>query len=226
MPAPPLCSTGARGFFTTRKVHPCQLVSLTVFSSLLFTRQATSHGPATRHTIFDPEVDVYLVQDVAHAHGRRVGEEHEAQVGRGLVVVHAVLPRAVGDEGVVVAAQLADHVAQAKDGAEDELGVVLGPGALGLCGCCRRRRRWLWCCWCCRCRRRDAVDGGGGPGVSRRLGGYCCCGGGRGWEGGLLRRGEPVLGEDAFRWGAVVVVVSMASAAIGRRRGLLCRSKM
>lgn len=92
----------------------------------------------TQRTVFDPEVDVDLVQDVAHAHGGGVGQQDEAQVGRGLVVVHAVLAGAVGDEGVVLAAKLADHVAQAEDGAEDELGVVLGARALGLRGCCCR----------------------------------------------------------------------------------------
>ncbi|ROW12810.1 hypothetical protein VMCG_00780 [Cytospora schulzeri] len=76
-------------------------------------------------------VDVDLVQDIPHAHGGRVGQHDEAQVGGGLVVVHAVLPGAVADEGVVLAAQLADYVAQAEDGAEDELGVVLGARRLG-----------------------------------------------------------------------------------------------
>lgn len=64
------------------------------------------------------------MQHVAHARRGRVGQENEAQVGGRLVKVQLVLPRAVADEGVVVAAELARHVAQREDGAEDELGVV------------------------------------------------------------------------------------------------------
>lgn len=67
------------------------------------------------------------MQDVAHAGGAGLGQEGEAQVGRGLVVVQLVLGGAVADEGVVVAAELARHVAQGEDGAKDELGVVAGP---------------------------------------------------------------------------------------------------
>lgn len=88
-------------------------------------------GKGERRTIFDPEVDVYLMQDVAHTRRGRVGEQDEAQIGGCLVKVQLVVGGAVADEGVVVAAELADHVAQGKDGAEDELGVVGGGGRLG-----------------------------------------------------------------------------------------------
>lgn len=65
-----------------------------------------------------------------------------------------VLARAVRYEGIVFAPQLAHHVAQRKDGAEDELGVVLGAVAgegRGGCSCgtvgrlagCRGRGRGL-----------------------------------------------------------------------------------
>ncbi len=52
-----------------------------------------------------------------------------------------VLGGAEGDEGVVVAAELAHHVAQAEDGAEDQLGVVgaFVPARLS-------RSRFLVCC--------------------------------------------------------------------------------
>lgn len=40
-----------------------------------------------------------------------------------------VLPRTIADEGVVVTAQLANHVAQREYGSEDELSVVGGTGA-------------------------------------------------------------------------------------------------
>jgi hypothetical protein len=44
--------------------------------------------------------------------------------------VQLVLARPVADEGVVVAAELAGHVAEGEDGSEDELGVV-GAGGYG-----------------------------------------------------------------------------------------------
>lgn len=78
------------------------------------------------------------MKDVAHAQGPRVGEEDEAEVGGGLVVVQLVVGRLEADEGVVVAAQLAYHVAQGEDGAEDELGVV-GGRRLGARGAVGRR---------------------------------------------------------------------------------------
>ena len=68
------------------------------------------------------------MQHVAHAHCARVGEQDEAQVGGRLVEVQLVAGGAVADEGVVVTAELADHVSQGEDGAEDELGVIRGGG--------------------------------------------------------------------------------------------------
>lgn len=64
------------------------------------------------------------MQDIAHAHGGGIRQHDKSQIGRCLVVVHAVLAGAVADEGIVFAAQLADNVAQTKDGTKDELGVV------------------------------------------------------------------------------------------------------
>jgi len=71
------------------------------------------------------------MEHVPHARRRRVGEHHEPQAACRLVVVELVLPRAVADEGVVVAAQLAHHAAEREDGAEDELRVVARPRRLG-----------------------------------------------------------------------------------------------
>ncbi len=76
------------------------------------------------------------MQDIPHAQRGRVGQHDQAQAARGLVEVQLVLGGAVRDEGVVVAAQLAHHVAQGEDGSEDELGIVGGGGAGGCC-CCR-----------------------------------------------------------------------------------------
>lgn len=71
------------------------------------------------------------MQHIPHAGRARVGKHDEAEVGGRLVEVQLVLPRAVADEGVVVTAELADHVAEGEDGSEDELGVVRGGGQDG-----------------------------------------------------------------------------------------------
>lgn len=44
-----------------------------------------------------------------------------------------VLPGAIADKGVVLAAEFARHVAEGEDGAEDEFGVV-GAGDVGVGG--------------------------------------------------------------------------------------------
>lgn len=72
------------------------------------------------------------MQDVPHAHGARVRQQDEPQVCRRLVEVQLVVGRAVAYEGIVVTAELAHHVAQGEDGAEDELCVVRGIGASGI----------------------------------------------------------------------------------------------
>ena len=70
------------------------------------------------------------MQDIPHAHRARVGQHDEAQIRRCLVKVHLVVAGAIADKGVVLPAELAHHVAQGEDGAEDELGVVRGGGRL------------------------------------------------------------------------------------------------
>lgn len=64
------------------------------------------------------------MQHIPHAGRRSIGNHDEAQVGGRLVKVQLVLARPVADEGVVVAAELAGHVAEGEDGAKDELGIV------------------------------------------------------------------------------------------------------
>lgn len=71
------------------------------------------------------------MQHVAHTQSRRIGQEDEAQVGGRLVVVKLVVCGAEADEGVVIAAELAHHVAEGEDGTEDELGIVGGRGEVG-----------------------------------------------------------------------------------------------
>ena len=70
-------------------------------------------------TIFDPEVDIDLVEHIAHAQCGRVGQHDKPEVACCLVEVQLVLPRAVADECVVLAAELAYHVAEGEYGAED-----------------------------------------------------------------------------------------------------------
>ena len=94
-----------------------------------------------RRTIFDPEVDVYLMEHIAHAQGGRVGQHDEPQVACCLVKVQLVLSRAVADECVVFTAELAHHVAEREDGAEDQLGIVAGLVARAGAGCRRGSRR-------------------------------------------------------------------------------------
>lgn len=128
------------------------------------------------------------MEDVAHAEGAGLGQQGEAQARGRLVVVQLVLGGAVGDEGVVVAAELAHHVAQAEDGAEDELGVVAAPIAPRLGGrLVRGCLRWA-----------DAVgllvlvgSGSGGAGAGGG-GDERCRGGRRCWL-------EPLLRVDALR---------------------------
>lgn len=66
------------------------------------------------------------MQHVAHARRVRLRQEGKPQIARRLVVVQLVLAGAEADEGVVVAAELAGHVAQGEDGTEDQFGVIVG----------------------------------------------------------------------------------------------------
>lgn len=79
-------------------------------------------------TVFNPEVNVNLVQHIPHTHRPRIRNHDKPQIRWCLVVVELVLARPVGDEGVVVAAELTDHVAKGEDGSEDEFGVIAGGG--------------------------------------------------------------------------------------------------
>lgn len=160
-------------------------------------RQVRQQKYSRKLTILDPEIDVDLVEDVAHAEGAGLGQQGEAQARGRLVVVQLVLGGAVGDEGVVVAAELAHHVAQAEDGAEDQLGVVaaLVPPRLGE-GLFRRRRRRLL-------RWADAVGmvvvgsgSGSSSGIVSGGGNERCRGSERRCCGGL----EPLLRVDALRY--------------------------
>jgi hypothetical protein len=79
-----------------------------------------------RLTIFHPEIDVNLMQHIPHTHGARVRQEDKSQIRRRLVKVKLIVPGPIAYEGVIVTAELADHVAQGEDGSEDELCIVGG----------------------------------------------------------------------------------------------------
>lgn len=83
------------------------------------------------------------MQHIPHACRRGIRYHDKAKVGGRLVEMKLVLARSVADEGIVVAAELASHVAEGKDGSEDELGVIRasryggrGGGPGGLCRRC------------------------------------------------------------------------------------------
>jgi hypothetical protein len=52
------------------------------------------------HTVLDPEIYVYLMQDVSHIEGLCIGKHHELGTGRGLVVMQLVLACSKGYEAV------------------------------------------------------------------------------------------------------------------------------
>ena len=69
--------------------------------------------------IFDIQVCPDLVQVGTHIVLLSVGEHDELHARGRLVVVQFVFAGAVGEEGVVLASQLLDHVAQREDQPED-----------------------------------------------------------------------------------------------------------
>lgn len=62
----------------------------------------------------------------------RIRNHHKLQTRRRLVIVQLVMPCPVRDEVVVRSPQLAHHVSEGEDGAEDEFGVVFGAQGVGL----------------------------------------------------------------------------------------------
>ena len=69
---------------------------------------------------------------IPHTHGPSIRQENKSQIGRRLVKVKLVVRGPVAYEGVIVTAELADHVAQREDGSENELCVVGGVGGFGV----------------------------------------------------------------------------------------------
>lgn len=102
----------------------------------------------------------------------RIRQHDELQIRRRLEIVQLVDGGAVGDEVVVRPAQLAHHVPQREDGAEDQLGVVFGAQARSSAGA-MDAVAWLVAAFC------------------RWMGGSCSAG---------ERAGGPVFLVDAFRW--------------------------
>ncbi len=88
----------------------------------------------TRPTKLHIKVDINLIQHVPQIDHARIRQHDELQVRRRLEVVQLVDGGAVGDEVVVRPAQLAHHVPQREDGAEDQLRVVFGAQAWASAG--------------------------------------------------------------------------------------------
>ena len=95
--------------------------------------QFVGHANATRmlyrrqrilHHILDVQIGPDLMQVLAEIDHLCVGEHDKLHARGRLVVVQLVLAGAVGEEGVVGAAELGDEVAQGEDETEDELLVV------------------------------------------------------------------------------------------------------
>lgn len=129
--------------------------------------------------ILNIQIRPYLMQVGPQIIQLRVCEHDELHAGGSLVVVQLVVAGAVREEGVVLAAELGDHVAQGEDEAEDELLVVGGAGAGGGCG----GGGWVG-------RRGEGGRGGAG---AWGLGGGCS--------------GRPAARVDALGWGGVVSAV-------------------
>lgn len=122
--------------------------------------------------ILDIQVRPDLVQVLAQIGHLGVGQHDELHARRRLVVVQLVFSRAVGQEGVVGAAQLGHHVAQREDQTEDQFLVVCVREApvprwgrdgavIGATGGRSQRGAGCWPCGLARCRRRCARGGDG-----------------------------------------------------------------
>jgi hypothetical protein len=74
--------------------------------------------------VFDIQVRPDLVEVLSQVDDFCVGEHDELHAGGCFVVMKLVLAGAIGEEGVVIAAELGDHIAQGEDEPEDELLVV------------------------------------------------------------------------------------------------------
>lgn len=94
------------------------------------------------HTVFDVDVNVYLMQDVTHVWRTLIGEHDELYRCEGLIVVQLVLPGSERYEAlsllavciyppaialipVVVSSKLPHHVAQREYSSEHQLRIIL-----------------------------------------------------------------------------------------------------
>ena len=66
------------------------------------------------------------MQHVPHIRRPHIRQHDKLDTRRRLVVMQLILARPIRDEGVVLPPELAHHVPQREDRAEDEFGVVLG----------------------------------------------------------------------------------------------------
>lgn len=136
--------------------------------------------------IFDIQIRPYLVQVLAQVDNLGVGEHDKLHARGRLVVVQLVFAGAVGEKGVVSAAQFGDEVAQGEDEAKDELLVVAVGQALA-----DRDRRIASAC--------DAGSGRRAGGLGARGGGSWC----------------PAAGVDALRWEGAISNVQVGCNSKG-----------
>lgn len=131
--------------------------------------------------ILDIQVGPDLVQVLAQVDNADVGEHDKLHARGGFVVMELVFAGAVGEKGVVGAAELGDEITQREDEAEDKLLVIVvgkrlaGGGAGGA-----------------------VVGAGGGAGARQGWGGRGASGG---FGAGGGRGRGPTARVDAFGWG-------------------------
>ena len=116
-PTPPGCSTGDSGFLTTTTKRSAPHSSLQPPASS--SHSAEPILPNSKLTILNIKAHINLMQDDPQIIRLRIRHHHELQTRRRLVIMQFVVARPVADEVVVGAPELAHHVSEGEDGAED-----------------------------------------------------------------------------------------------------------
>lgn len=65
------------------------------------------------------------MQHIPHIQRLRIRQHHKLDTRRCLVVMQLILSRPIADKAIIWTAELANHVPQREDRAEDELCIVL-----------------------------------------------------------------------------------------------------
>ena len=109
-----------------------------------FHQHFPSPGLQTSLTKLHIQINVNLMQHIPHIQRLRVRQHDELDTRRRLVVMQLILSRPEADEAIIWTAELAHHVPQREDRAEDELCVILC-GKTGWTGACWTE---IWGCEC------------------------------------------------------------------------------